>query len=179
LNQDYSTKTRLVIAGIKFQKEAIKLLLHTLDFSGKEIDYITPEKTWINDNDFVLFQAQENMLSEYHPNIALITDIDDAERYKNFLETIVGGGIVIFNEENTALNHLVENASNYFRKIPFRNPETEVSAGQIYVRTDLGEIPVQTHSAEKIAYIDGVKHLAQQLGIMESEFYESLLDFTF
>jgi len=179
LIQDYATKTRLVIAGNQFQNEATKLLLHTLEFSGKEIDFITPENSQINGNDFILFQAQNTILNEYHPNIVLITDIQSSIDYSPLLETVVDGGIVIFNEENTELNHLVENASNFFRKIPFNKPETEVSAGEIYVITDLGEIPLQIYSADNISYIDGVKHLAQQLGIMESEFYESLLDFEF
>ncbi|MGC4129476.1 MAG: hypothetical protein QM564_07920 [Bergeyella sp.] len=176
---NHTAQTRLVITGIPHQKEAVRLLLHTLQFSGKKIDFITSFGNNAENNDFILFEAETSQLLEYQPNLVLITGIVDVELYQKFLETVVSGGIVIYKGDDIPLAQLVENSENYFRKIPFSNPETEVSGGTLYLRTDMGEIPLQTSVAENIAYVDGVKHLAQQLGIMEEEFYESLMDFKF
>lgn len=178
MDQDFSVRTRIVITGTS-AKTSVKLLLHILQFTGKEIDFITDEEAHVGNSDFILFEAHENILTEYRPNIALITGINDSKLYQEFISSVISGGIVIYNQEDIPLVHIVENSDNHFRKIPYKNPETERSGEQLFVRTDLGEIPVQAASADDIYYIEGVKHLAQQLGIMETEFYESLLDYRF
>jgi len=169
-------KTRIVITGNRYKKEAAQLFIHTIEFVGNSIEHYTSFSEKPAGTDFVLFEAEDSKLQNYQPNIALITEINNLLLYENFLKTIVAGGIVIYNEEDENLVHLIENSENYFRKIPYKTPDFYKSNGKNFLNTDIGEIPVNI-SGENLSYIEGVKHLSQQLGIMEEEFFEALMGF--
>ena len=174
--EKFQNKTRIVIAGNLYRKESAELLLHIISFCGNSIEHYTSFSENANGDDFVLFEAEDSQLENYHPNIVLITGIGDSFLYENFLKTVVGGGIVIYNEEDENLVQLIENSQNYFRKIPYKNRDFYKNNGQTFINTDIGEIPVKI-SDDDLSYIDGTKHLSQQLGIMEEEFFEALMEF--
>jgi UDP-N-acetylmuramate-alanine ligase len=76
----------------------------------------------------------------YHPNIALISGIswdhinvfkteeDYVEAFRNFIKNITSGGILVYNEEDENLAKLVDEAENYFRKMPYKTPNYETIA---------------------------------------------------
>jgi len=174
--EKFQNTTRIVIAGTQCRKEAAQLFLHTIRFAGNSIEHYTSFSEKSGGEDFVLFEAQDSNLQDYHPNIVLVTGISDHQLYETFLKTIVAGGIVIYNEDDKNLTEIIENAENYFRKIPYKTPDFYKSNGKNFLNTDIGEIPVNI-SGENLSYTEGVKHLSQQLGIMEEAFYEALMSF--
>ena len=174
--EKFQHKTRVVIAGNLHKKEATTLFLHVIHFFGNTMDFITSSSENIQGTDFVLFEAENNELLNYHPNIVLITENNDSELSENFLKTIIGGGILIYNEEDESLIQTIENSENFFRKIPYKTPDFQKTNGTNYLNTDIGEIPVQI-SDENLSFIEGVKHLCQHIGIMEEDFYEALMEF--
>jgi len=165
-----------VISGTEYKTSAAKLFLHIISFLGNHIDHITSFSNMVKGNDFILFEAEDSELLNYHPNIALITGIVDENKNSDYLKTIVGGGIVIYNAEDQNLAGIIESSENFFRKIPYQNPEFHKMEGQNFLNTDLGEIPVHI-SGENLSYVEGVKHLCQHIGIMEEDFYEALTEF--
>ena len=178
MDQHFLDKTRVVITGNQNKTVATKLLLFVLEFVGKEIDYITSFSRRISGNDFVLFEAEDSELLEYQPNITLIIQADDNFLYEKYLKTITPGGIVIHDEGETNLSNLVESSENFFRKIIYQMPPFENTTNAIILQTDLGAIPIKI-SEDHLNFIEGVKQLSQQLGIMEEEFYEALMLFDF
>ena len=174
--EKFQHKTRVVIAGNLHKQEATTLFLHIIHFFGNKMDYIISSSENIQGNDFVLFEAENDELLNYHPNIVLITENNESNLTENFLKTVIGGGIVIFNEENEALMNTIENSENFFRKIPYKTPDFYTTNNVNYLTTDIGEIPVKI-SQENLSYIEGVKHLCQHIGIMEEDFYEALMEF--
>lgn len=176
MDQHFLEKTRVVIAGNQNKTLSTKLFLFVLDFVGKEIDYVTSFSSQINGNDFVLFEAEDSELLRYQPNITLINRINDIQLYENYLKTITAGGIVIYDETDLNLANQVEASENYFRKIAYQMPPFENTANTIILQTDLGDIPIKI-SENHLNFIEGVKQLSQQLGVMEEEFYEALMLF--
>ncbi len=176
MDQHFLDKTRVVITGNQNKTIATKLLLFVLEFVGKEIDYITSFSRRISGNDFVLFEAEDSELLDLHPNITLINPISNNQLYESYLKTITAGGIVIYDETDLNLANLVEASENYFRKIAYQMPPFENTANTIILQTDLGDIPIKI-SENQLNFIEGVKQLSQQLGVMEEEFYEALMLF--
>ena len=176
ISDHFHDKTRVVIAGERYKKEATEILLHILDFTGKNIDYITSSSESLEACDFVLFEAESTAFLQYHPTLALLTDTDPQNRDAAFLKTVTGGGIVIFDEENPTLAEAVEQSENYFRKMPYQKAAFHKSEGKNILETDFGDIPAEIPE-ESLNFLEGIKLLAQQLGIMEEEFYEAVMEF--
>ena len=175
----FSNKTRVLICGKKDRKQVSELLLFVIKFLGNNIDYITEKQNSVLGNDFVVFEVDENHddFLNIKPNIAAITgNEDDSEKIELLLKTITPGGILIYNEEDENLKDLVENAENYFRRIPYKTPAFQISNQTIYLNTDLGEVPLN-FAAENISFVSAVKHLCQHMGIQQEEFYEALMNF--
>lgn len=163
-----------MIAGKKNKKAATKIFLHILDFLGIAVDLDPLIQQQSTGKDFIILEAQDDQLLSYFPNITLITDYQIA--IPDYLQTVISGGVVIYAQEDEELNKAVENCDIYFRKIPFDTADYIISQGHNFLQTDLGEIPVQI-SQEEITFINGIKVLAQQLGIMEEDFYEAVMNY--
>lgn len=179
--ENFKNKTRVLISGNQDRAAVTSLLLHVIDFLNKDIDYVTENNQKLDDNDFVLFEIEENnpFFNQIQPNISVLTGIESSsENIENFLKTITAGGILIFNEEDENLKDLVENAENYFRRIPYKTPDFQINNVTIYLNTDLGEVPLN-FASENISFVDASKHLCQHLGIHDEEFYEALMNFEF
>ena len=172
-------KTKLLIAGEENRTQAAELILYIINYLGKEIDHQTSFSTQSNQSDFILYEGEEDNFDNYHPNIVLITSSGGSSNYGNLLKTIVSGGVLIYNEADESLKSELESVSTFFRKLPFTTPNFQKDSQGILLETDLGEIPLAVSPESNFDYISGVKLLGQQLGIMEEEFYEALLTYSF
>lgn len=178
-------KTRVVISGNEKRTEITSMILHVLKFHGIETDFVIGKNYdtayLTKENDFIIIEANPNATFEnLHANITLLSGISDSEiieNYKNYISKITSGGVLIYNEENTALTDLAENSENYFRKFPYKKPITETKNGTISVETELGSIPLQISDVSLIHHLEGAKFICQQLGILEEDFYEALMSF--
>lgn len=178
-------KTRVVISGTKKRTEITAIILHVLKFHKIETDFIFGENYnnahLTSKNDFIIIEGRPSAnIENLHANIALISEIhetEDAEIYKNFINRITSGGVLVYNEENTILAHLAENSENYFRKFPYKKPIIENKNNIFYLETELGNIPLQITDAELVYQLEGARYICQQLGILEENFYEALLNF--
>lgn len=178
-------KTRVVISGNEKRTEITSMILHVLKFHGIETDFVIGENYdtayLTKENDFIIIEANPNATFEnLHANITLLSGISDSENienYKNYISKITSGGVLIYNEENTALTDLAENSENYFRKFPYKKPITETKNATICIETELGSIPLQISDVSLIHHLEGAKFICQQLGILEEDFYEALMSF--
>lgn len=168
-------KTRVVIFGENDQTNAAKLFLHTVHFLGKEISHKTSFSENSVPGEFIIFEAEKDLLSEYAPTILLFSNHHFSDNHKLLIRSVTPGGMVIYNADNAELQNFIENSENHFRKIPYSTPVYKQHGTQIFIQTDLGEIPVR--HAETLHFLDGVKLLSQHIGIMEEDFYEALTEF--
>lgn len=207
LYEQSKNKTRVVIAGSHGKTTITSMILHVMNFHQKEMDYMVGAQLegfdcmvkTTEDSDFMILEGDEYLSSpedrrskflHYHPNIALISGIawdhinvfktfeDYTEQFKKFTESIISGGVLVYNEEDEEVVKIVENAENYFKKMPYKTPEYEIREGKVFVKTDIGEIPLSIFGKHNLLNMEGAKLICQQLGIMEEEFYEAIMSFT-
>lgn len=199
-------KTRVVIAGSHGKTTITAMVLHVLYFHGKEVDYMigAPVEGFQNmvhltdENDFIILEGDEYLSSpidarpkflHYQPNIALISGIawdhinvfrteeEYNQQFKSLIENLTPGGILVYNEEDAALVEIVENAENYFRKMPYTTPNYETKNGNTFLETEMGPLPLNIFGKHNLSNLEGAKVVCSQLGILEDEFYEAITSF--
>lgn len=206
LYEQSKNKTRVVIGGSHGKTTITSMILHVLNFHQKDIDYMVGAQLEgfdcmvkiTNENDFMILEGDEYLSSPidlrskfllYLPNIALLSGIawdhinvfktfdDYIEQFRKFVASITPGGVLVYNEEDEEVVKVVENSTNYFRKIPYKTPEYNISNGKVYLETNMGEIELSVFGKHNLLNLEGARFICQQLGIMEEEFYEAIMSF--
>ncbi len=199
-------KTRVVIGGSHGKTSITAMILHVMDYHGKSIDYAlgAPVKGFeqsvrlSEENDFILIEGDEYPASAidlrpkfhlYQPNIALLSGIawdhinvfpsfeNYTEQFQLFIDSIVNGGILVYNEEDKTLAKLVEETENPIRKHPYHTPEYHVEDGAFVLDTPEGEMPLEIFGKHNMANLAGAKWICQHMGIDEDDFYEAIIEF--
>ncbi|SDQ48234.1 hypothetical protein [Flagellimonas zhangzhouensis] len=182
-------KTRVVIAG-SGRNTVAEMILHVLDFNDKSVDFVLDESMQLSEeNDFIVLIGSDDSIAVndsrpefeiYHPNIALLSDMkaDDAtEKFQAFVDGIVKGGSITFNEEDAQVKNIVEATENPIRKFPYATPEFIVEDGIVYLDTPDGEMPLEISGNGNLGYLAGAKWICQQMGVDEEDFYDAISTF--
>ncbi|SDL62364.1 UDP-N-acetylmuramate--L-alanine ligase [Chryseobacterium taihuense] len=206
LYEQSKTKTRVVVAGSHGKTTITSMILHVLNFHQIEVDFMVGAQLegfdcmvkLTEDNDFMVLEGDEYLSSPidlrskfllYQPNIALLSGIawdhinvfktfdDYVEQFRKFVASITPGGVLVYNEEDSEVVKVVENAENYFRKMPYKTPEYEIANGKVLLKTEMGDIPLSVFGAHNLLNLEGARHICQTLGIMDEEFYEAIMSF--
>lgn len=206
LYEQSKNKTRVVIAGSHGKTTITSMILHVLNFHQKDVDFMVGAQLegfdcmvkLTQDNDFMVLEGDEYLSSPidlrskfllYQPNIALMSGIawdhinvfktfdDYIEQFRKFVASITAGGVLVYNEEDVEVVKVVEAAENYFRKIPYKTPEYEISNGKVYLKTEMGDVPLSVFGAHNLLNMEGARHICRQLGIMDEDFYEAIMSF--
>lgn len=194
LYQLHKLKTRVVVTGTQGREEIAAMVLHTMEYFSKEIDYFletpigdTPSCKYSSEAEFVLIEGNDTptqieqvpIFQLYRPTLALISRIeeDKQQAYADFINTLTKGGILLYNEEDAVLKAVVENTENQLRLMPYETAPHQQSGGTTYLITPEGEMPLMISGEENMNYLSGAKWLCQNLGIDEQDFYEAMQTF--
>uniref|UniRef100_A0AAU6WSZ9 Mur ligase family protein n=1 Tax=Chryseobacterium endophyticum TaxID=1854762 RepID=A0AAU6WSZ9_9FLAO len=206
LYEQSKDKTRVVIAGSHGKTTITSMILHVLNFHQKDVDFMVGAQLegfdcmvkLTQDNDFMVLEGDEYLSSPidlrskfllYQPNIALLSGIawdhinvfktfdDYIEQFRKFVASITAGGVLVYNEEDAEVVKVVEEAENYFRKIPYRTPEYEIVNGKVHLKTEVGNVPLSVFGAHNLLNMEGARHICHTLGIMDEDFYEAIMSF--
>ncbi len=199
-------KTRVVIGGSHGKTTITSMILHVMHYHDKDVDFMVGAQLegfdvmvkLTEDNDFIVLEGDEYLSSPidrrpkfhlYKPNIALLSGIawdhinvfptyeNYEEQFKIFVDSIVTGGSINYNEEDEALKRLVEASENQIRKLPYRTPEYSVEHGTTYLETEEGPMPIEVFGAHNLNNLAGAKWICQHMGIDEDDFYEAIATF--
>ena len=200
-------KTRVVIAGSHGKTTITSMVLHVLNYYNQNTDFMVGAQLQgfdcmvkiSNKNDFIILEGDEYLSSpidtspkflHYHPNIALISGIswdhinvfktfeDYLDAFRKFINKITPGGILVYNEEDENVVKLVEEAENFFRKIPYKTPDFAVKSGITSVVTEIGNLPLKIFGKHNLQNLEGARLVCNQLGILDEDFYESMMSFS-
>lgn len=206
LYEHSKNKTRVVIGGSHGKTTITSMVLHVMHYHEKEVDFMIGAQvpgfeTMVNlteENDFILLEGDEYLSSPidrrpkfhlYKPNIALLSGIAwdhinvfptfeiYVEQFKLFLESIVNGGIIVYNEEDENLRKLVEECINPVRKHAYKTPNFRIEGGKTILDTPEGDLPVEIFGAHNLSNLAGAKWICQHMGVDEDEFYEAISTF--
>ena len=206
LYEQSKLKSRVVIGGSHGKTTITSMILHVLHYHEKEVDYMVGAQlegfdTMVHlteENDFIVLEGDEYLSSPidlrpkfhlYQPNIALLSGIawdhinvfktleDYEEQFRIFIDKIVKGGILIYNEEDPTVKRLVEASENQIRKIPYQTPAYTVENGETYIETNEGPMPLEIFGAHNLSNLAGAKWVCQNMAIDEDDFYEAISTF--
>ena len=199
-------KTRIVIGGSHGKTTITSMILHVLNDNNFSIDYVLGAQlqgfdntvSLSTQNEFILIEGDEYLSSpvdltpkfhKYKANIALISGIswdhinvfDNPEFYAKqfdlFIDSIVDGGVLIFNELDSLLSDIVKDNNSYIRKIEYNLPEHSVSNNNVFINTSEGNIPLQVFGEHNLSNIEAAKKICSLLGVLDDDFYNSISTF--
>lgn len=173
LHQHYRNSTRILLTDPALQE----LFLHILTFHGKAATVVSAEEPEETPEDFAVFssrQMDEGAL--FLPNIVLHATAVRPESTE-LLSSIVGGGVLIYPGKDSTVPDNLEGIHNFFRKIPYDQPNLEVNGNALTLHTAIGSVPVPFQDPAVAENLEGLRLLCQQAGLMEEEFYEALMNF--
>ena len=199
-------KTRVVIGGSHGKTTITSMILHVLNYHERQVDYMVGAQLdgfermvhLTETNDFIVLEGDEYLSSPidrrpkfhlYKPNIALLSGIawdhinvfptyeNYVEQFKIFIDKIVQGGSITYNEEDAEVKGLVEASTNAIRKFPYRVPKYTVENGRTFLETPEGRLPVEIFGKHNLSNLAGAKWICQHMGIDEQDFYEAIGSF--
>ncbi|MEX0996195.1 MAG: Mur ligase family protein [Flavobacteriaceae bacterium] len=206
LYEHSKNKTRVVIGGSHGKTTITAMILHVLNYHDKKVDYMVGAQldgfdTMVhltNENDFIVLEGDEYLSSPidrrpkfhlYKPNIALLSGIawdhinvfptyeNYVEQFKIFVDSIVKGGSINYNEEDPEVVKVVEASENTIRKIGYQTPDYTIENGTTYLETPEGPMPIEIFGEHNLNNLAGAKWICQHLGVDEDDFYEAIANF--
>ncbi|MDT0650543.1 UDP-N-acetylmuramate--L-alanine ligase [Autumnicola edwardsiae] len=206
LFEQSKNKTRVVIGGSHGKTSITSMILHVMQYHDKAVDFMVGAALegysnsvhLTEENDFIVIEGDEYLSSAidkrpkfhlYQPNIALLSGIawdhinvfpdyqGYVEQFEIFVDSIVNGGILVYNEEDTELQKIAEETKNPIRKHPYRTPEYSIEEGKTVLNTPEGEMPLEIFGKHNLSNLAGAKWICQHMGVDEAEFYEAIATF--
>jgi UDP-N-acetylmuramate: L-alanyl-gamma-D-glutamyl-meso-diaminopimelate ligase len=199
-------KTRVVIGGSHGKTSITSMILHVLHFHNVHVDYMVGAQlegfeTMVHlteDNEFIILEGDEYLSSPidrrpkfhlYKPNIALLSGIawdhinvfptfkNYIEQFAIFTDSIVNGGILVYNEEDVELKAVVDTSQNHIKRYPYSTPEYSIENGITYLDTADGKLPLEVFGEHNLQNLTGAKWICQHVGVDEDDFYEAIASF--
>ena len=206
LYEQSKNKTRVVIGGSHGKTTITSMILHVMHYHNREVDYMVGAQLegfdvmvkLTEENDFIVLEGDEYLSSPidrrpkfhlYKPNIALLSGIawdhinvfptyeGYVEQFRIFVDSIVRGGSITYNEEDPEVARVVEASQNTIRKLPYQTPEYAVENGQTLLETPEGPLPIEVFGKHNLNNLAGAKWICQHMGIDEDDFYEAIATF--
>lgn len=203
LYEQSKDKTRVVIGGSHGKTTITSMILHVLNYHGIEVDYMVGAQLdgfnrmvhLTEENDFIILEGDEYLSSPidrrpkfhlYKPNIALLSGIawdhinvfptfdNYVEQFKIFVDSIVNGGSITYNEEDVEVKEVVEASENTIRKLAYITPEYTVVDGETLLETPEGPMPIEVFGKHNLSNLAGAKWICQNMGVDEADFYEAI-----
>lgn len=206
LYEQSKDKTRVVIGGSHGKTTITSMILHVLHYHDRDVDYMVGAQLEGFDvmvkltdyADFMVLEGDEYLSSPidrrpkfhlYKPNIALLSGIawdhinvfptyeNYLEQFSIFVDSIVRGGSINYNEEDPEVKRVVEASENQIRKLPYQTPDYYVEDGETFLQTPEGPMPIEVFGAHNLNNLAGAKWICQHMGIDEDDFYEAISTF--
>lgn len=206
LYEQSKDKTRVVIGGSHGKTTITSMILHVMHYHDRDVDYMVGAQLegfdvmvkLTEDNDFIVLEGDEYLSSPidrrpkfhlYKPNIALLSGIawdhinvfptyeNYVEQFSIFVDSIVQGGSINYNEEDPEVKRVVEASENPIRKLAYQTPEYSVEDGQTLLSTPEGDLPIEIFGKHNLNNLAGAKWICQHMGIDEDDFYEAISTF--
>ncbi|RLD77266.1 MAG: peptidoglycan synthetase, partial [Bacteroidetes bacterium] len=207
LYEQSKNKTRVVIGGSHGKTTITSMILHVMDYHDIKVDYMVGAQLegfdrmvhLTDENEFMIIEGDEYLSSPidrrpkfhlYKANIALLSGIawdhmnvfptfeNYVDQFKIFIDTMVPGGIMVYNEEDEIVDKIVKEATNSIKKEAYKTPDYTSENGQVFIESSEGKIPLQVFGKHNLQNLAGAKLICQSMGVSEEEFFEAISTFS-
>jgi len=206
LYEHAKNKTRVVIGGSHGKTTITSMILHVLKYHEVEVDFMVGAQLdgfdrmvhLTNENEIIVLEGDEYLSSPidlrpkfhlYKANIALLSGIawdhinvfptfeNYVDQFRIFVDTMVKGGMMVYNVEDEVVKEVVEQTSNQIKIYPYKTPDYTIENGATVLDTVEGEVPLEIFGKHNLQNLEGARSICFHLGIGEEEFYEAIADF--
>lgn len=206
LYEHSKNKTRVVIGGSHGKTTITSMILHVLKYHNIEVDYMVGAQLegfdrmvhLTHENEIIVLEGDEYLSSPidlrpkfhlYKANIALLSGIawdhinvfptyeNYLDQFRIFTDTMVKGGMMVYNIEDKDVKKVVEESSNQIKRYPYKTPDYTVADGATLLETEEGEIPLEIFGKHNLQNLEGARGICFHLGVSEEDFYEAIADF--
>lgn len=206
LYEHSKNKTRVVIGGSHGKTTITSMILHVLKYHQVEVDFMVGAQLegfdrmvhLTSENEIIVLEGDEYLSSPidlrpkfhlYRANIALISGIawdhinvfptysNYVGQFSTFLDTMVKGGTIVYNQEDPEVKRVVDESANQVKKYPYGTPNFRIENGMTLLETSEGEIPLEVFGQHNLQNLEGARAICFHLGVGEEEFYEAIADF--
>ncbi|HPE85820.1 MAG TPA: Mur ligase family protein [Bacteroidales bacterium] len=200
-------KTRVVIGGSHGKTTITTMIIHALQGSGVNCDYLVGAQlegfeltVKLTDKaQVVVIEGDEYLTSAldrrpkfhvYKPHVALISGIEwdhknvfpTWENYKSqfvtFIKTIESKGTLIYCEEDAVVEEIVRNDITRCIKIPYLTPDYSVAGSGTEIHYMGKNFPMQVFGKHNMLNLNGAALVCMQLGLSRQEFYRNMSTFS-
>jgi UDP-N-acetylmuramate: L-alanyl-gamma-D-glutamyl-meso-diaminopimelate ligase len=206
LYEQSANKTRVVIAGSHGKTTITAIILHVLNHTGVESDYMVGAQLEGFDvmvrlsegTRFMVLEGDEYLSSAldrrpkfhiYRPHIALISGIawdhmnvfptfeDYVDQFREFLRQIEPGGTLIYYRNDGVVAEIALKNRDDLIKIPYGDLDYSVREGKAYLKTHMGDIPLGIFGSHNIQNLHGAWKICQVMGITDDQFLSAIPTF--
>lgn len=199
-------KTRVVIGGSHGKTTITSMIIHALQASGIDCDYLVgaqlegfeltvklTEKAQV-----VIIEGDEYLTSAldrrpkfhvYMPHVALISGIEwdhknvfptwgnYKSQFSTFITTIEKNGTLIFCADDEVVNEVVKDDNTNIPKIPYLAPDYTVNGNNIDIHYKGEDFPMQVFGKHNMLNMNGAALVCMQLGLSRQVFYRNMASF--
>jgi UDP-N-acetylmuramate: L-alanyl-gamma-D-glutamyl-meso-diaminopimelate ligase len=196
----------VVIGGSHGKTTITSMILHVLKYHEVKVDFMVGAQLdgfdrmvhLTDENEIIVLEGDEYLSSPidlrpkfhlYKANIALLSGIawdhinvfptfeNYVDQFRIFVDTMVKGGMMVYNAEDEVVKQVVEQTSNQIKKYPYKTPDYTIENGATVLDTAEGEVPLAIFGKHNLQNLEGARSICFHLGISEEEFYEAIADF--
>lgn len=197
-------KLRVVIGGSHGKTTITSMILHVLNYYGRDFDYLVGAQlegfdTMVkvtNEAPVIIIEGDEYLASPidrrpkfhlYKANIAVISGIawdhinvfptfeNYVEQFDTFINTIQPGGKLIYCEIDPEVKKVVEASAASVEKIPYQIPAHEVQNGITFLLPDRTSLNV--FGDHNLMNLSAARHVCSSLNISELQFNVAIASF--
>ncbi|MCS6974984.1 MAG: Mur ligase domain-containing protein [Cyclobacteriaceae bacterium] len=197
-------KQRIVIAGSRGRTNLTALLIHTLRYFNRPVDYLVESPIhWLSGHialsDAPLMIIEGLELSgpqnkkagflHYHHHIGVITSInweptgtyaseeEYVAQFDAFADNTPKAGILLYNENNTLASVIGAKHRTDVTSVPFKIHPHNSESGKHFVLTGSERVPVKVFGTQNFESMAAARELLRRIGIPVEKFYEALPHF--
>ena len=207
LYEQSKNKLRVVIGGSHGKTTITSMILHACRELGKEVDYMVGAQLegydcmvkLSEDTQVIILEGDEYLSSPidrrpkfhlYKPNVALLSGIawdhinvfptfeNYVSQFDIFCELIEPKGKLIYNQQDEEIVKLAEKHKNLVEAIGYNTPTYEVTDFGTRLQLNSYSYDLKLFGEHNLQNLMGAMHVCESIGISNSEFLQSMSNFT-
>jgi UDP-N-acetylmuramate: L-alanyl-gamma-D-glutamyl-meso-diaminopimelate ligase len=206
LYEQSKNKMRVVIGGSHGKTTITSMILHVLNYSGIDSDYMVGAQlegfevmVRISESaPHIILEGDEYLTSPldkrpkfhvYKPNIGLISGIAwdhinvfptfeiYVEQFRIFADLIPEGGTLIYCADDPEVRKIGENMPPSVNSKPYSIPDHYIKDGKTFLLAEGQRIPLQIFGEHNLLNVNGALLVCRELGITDNQFYDAIQTF--
>ncbi|MCK9219498.1 MAG: Mur ligase family protein [Bacteroidales bacterium] len=206
LYEQSKNKKRVVIGGSHGKTTITAMILHVLQVSGIDCDYMVGAQLegfevmvkLSETAPVMIIEGDEYLTSPidlrpkfhlYHPDIALLSGIawdhinvfptfeNYLDQFRIFINKITPGGTLIYCSEDKTLQNLCDCSREDISIQPYDLPQFTITHGQTSLLIKDQKIPLQIFGKHNLLNVNGARLICNQLGVDDATFYSAIQSF--